>query len=151
MLNTSSASRIRLPHNGRAPPGHQERLWKFLEDGGKRAIAVCHRRWGKDEVSLHRTAVAAFERPATYWYLLPEQTQGRRAIWEAVNPHTGIRRINEAFPLEARANTRENEMTIRFINGSMWHVVGSDNYDSLVGSPPAGVVFSEWALAKPAA
>jgi hypothetical protein len=28
-------------------------------------------------------------------------------------------------------------------------VAGSDNYDSLVGAPPVGVVFSEWALAKP--
>jgi len=27
--------------------------------------------------------------------------------------------------------------------------VGSDNYNSLVGSPPIGVVFSEWALANP--
>lgn len=40
---------------------------------------------------------------------------------------------------------------IRFVNGSTWQVVGSDNYNSLVGSPPAGVVFSEWALANPSA
>jgi phage terminase large subunit len=42
-------------------------------------------------------------------------------------------------------------MSIKFKNGSTWNVVGSDNYDSLVGSPPIGVVFSEWALAKPEA
>ncbi|WP_316859943.1 hypothetical protein [uncultured Cohaesibacter sp.] len=30
-------------------------------------------------------------------------------------------------------------------------MAGSDNYDSLVGSNPVGVVFSEWALANPAA
>lgn len=36
---------------------------------------------------------------------------------------------------------------MRFVNGSTWQVVGSDNYNSLVGSPPIGVVFSEWALA----
>jgi phage terminase large subunit len=40
-------------------------------------------------------------------------------------------------------------MFIEFDNGSTWQVVGSDNYNSLVGSPPVGVVFSEWALAKP--
>ncbi len=125
------------------------KLWDYLEAGGKRSIEIAHRRWGKDEVALHRTAVAVFERPATYWHLLPMQTQGRKAIWEAVNPHTGLRRIDEAFPLEIRETTRENEMTIRFINGSMWHVVGSDNYNALVGSPPAGVVYSEWALSDP--
>jgi hypothetical protein len=42
-------------------------------------------------------------------------------------------------------------MAIRFKNGSLWQLVGSDNYNSLVGSPPVGVVFSEFALADPSA
>jgi hypothetical protein len=82
--------------------------------------------------------------------MLPEASQAKKAIWNAVNPHTGIRRIDEAFPLAIRENTNNTEMFIRFKNGSTWQVVGSDNYDSLVGSPPVGVVFSEWALANPA-
>ena len=41
-------------------------------------------------------------------------------------------------------------MFIRFKNGSTWTVIGSDNFDTLVGSPPAGIVFSEWARAVPA-
>lgn len=83
--------------------------------------------------------------------MLPEAAQARKAIWEAINPHTGKRRIDEAFPHELRANTKDQEMMIRFVNGSTWQVLGSDNYNSLVGSPPAGVVFSEWALANPSA
>lgn len=42
-------------------------------------------------------------------------------------------------------------MLIKFKTGATWQVVGSDNYNSLVGSPPYGVVFSEWALANPQA
>jgi hypothetical protein len=42
-------------------------------------------------------------------------------------------------------------MFIEFHNGSTWQVAGSDNYNSLVGSSPCGVVFSEYALADPAA
>jgi phage terminase large subunit len=42
-------------------------------------------------------------------------------------------------------------MFIRLRNGSTWQVIGSDNYSSLVGTPPAGIVFSEWARAVPAA
>jgi hypothetical protein len=83
--------------------------------------------------------------------MLPEAAQARKAIWNAINPHTGMRRIDEAFPHAIRSNTLDNEMMIRFINGSTWQVLGSDNYNSLVGSPPAGVVFSEWALANPSA
>jgi hypothetical protein len=81
--------------------------------------------------------------------MLPEAAQARKAIWEAINPHTGIRRIDEAFPKEIRENTREQEMMIRFKNGSTWQVVGSDNYNSLIGSPPYGVVFSEWSVGNP--
>jgi len=83
--------------------------------------------------------------------MLPQAAQARKAIWEAVDPHTGKRRIDMAFPREFRSSTNEAEMLIRFTWGSIWRVVGSDNYDALVGSPPAGVVFSEWPLADPAA
>ena len=114
-------------------------------------MAVCHRRWGKDEVALHWTAVAAHKRVASYWHMLPEYSQARKAIWTAVNPHTGKRRIDEAFPHEIRESTNDQGMFIRFKNGSTWQVVGSDSYNSLVGAPPAGLVVSEWALADPAA
>ena len=70
-------------------------------------------------------------------------------MWDAVNPHTGKRRIDEAFPQELRKSTREQEMMITFKNGSTFQLVGSDNFNSLVGSPPLGLVFSEYALSNP--
>ncbi len=124
-------------------------MWDYLEKGGKRAIGIWHRRAGKDDVLLHRTAVAAFERPATYWTALPEYAQARKALWAAVNPHSGKRRIDEAFPHELRENTNDNEMFIRFKNGSTWQLIGSDRYNGLVGAGVAGVTFSEFALANP--
>jgi hypothetical protein len=88
-------------------------------------------------------------RVGNYWHLLPQQNQARKAIFDAVNPKTGRRRIDDAFPEEIRETTREQDMMIRFKNGSTWQVVGSDNYNALVGSPPVGVVFSEYALSDP--
>lgn len=75
--------------------------------------------------------------------------QARKAIWEAINPHTGRRRIDEAFPHAIRKRTDNSSMAIEFKCGSAWRVVGADNPDSLVGAPPAGIVFSEWALCNP--
>lgn len=95
--------------------------------------------------------MSAVQRVAGYWHMLPEYAQARKAIWAAVNPHTGKRRIDEAFPHVLRRATRENEMMIVLRNGSTWQVVGSDRYDSLVGSSPAGIVYSEWALSNPSA
>lgn len=133
------------------PRPHQVELWETLVDGCRRADVAAHRRWGKDEVALQWAAVEALEKPGVYWHLLPEAAQGRKAIWDAVNPHTGVRRINEAFPIHVRKRTLDQEMKVELNNGSVWQVVGSDNYDSLVGSSPRGVVFSEWSLSKPQA
>ena len=75
--------------------------------------------------------------------MLPEFLQGRRAIWTAVNPHTGKRRIDEAFPDAIVESRNDTSMTVKFINGSTWCVLGSDTYDtSLVGSSYAGLTFS---------
>lgn len=143
-------ARIRLPNNW-SPRPYQMPAWTYLENGGRHAELIWHRRSGKDEICLHRTACAAFERVAGYWHMLPQAGQARKAIWDAVNPHSGKKRIDEAFPHELRKSTRNHEMQIEFLNGSTWQVVGSDNFNSLVGSAPAGIVYSEWALADPAA
>lgn len=102
-------------------------------------------------MALHYAACAAHERVGTYWHLLPQQNQARKAIWDAIDPHTSQRRIDNAFPQAIRESTREQDMMIRFKCGSTWQVIGSDNYDALVGTPPVGVVFSEWALSNPQA
>lgn len=126
-------------------------LWNYLENGGKRAVEVAHRRWGKDDCALHFTSTAAMQRVGNYWHMLPEFAQARKAVWEAVNPRTGKKRIDEAFPEAIRKKTRSQDMFIEFLNGSTWQLVGSDNFDSLVGTPPVGLVFSEYAIADPRA
>jgi len=140
---------LELPHNGWEPRDDQMDLWEYLQGGGLRAVECAHRRWGKDEIALHYTACASQERIGNYWHLLPQFNQCRKAIWEAVNPHTGKLRIDEAFPDEIRAGVRNTDMMIPLKSGSTWQVVGSDNFDALVGSPPIGIVFSEYALSDP--
>lgn len=87
--------------------------------------------------------------PANYWYLLPQANQARKAIWTAVDSHSGVKRIDWAFPREIRESTNDQEMLIRFKNGSTWQVGGSDNYQGVIGSGPYGIVFSEYMLADP--
>jgi hypothetical protein len=139
---------IEIPFNWE-PRDYQRPLWDYFENGGRYGAAAWHRRAGKDDVCLNLAATWVIDDPATYWHCLPEYAQARKAIWEAVDPHTGIRRIDQAFPKEIRETTREQEMFIRFKTGATWQLVGSDSYDKLVGSPPKGVVFSEYALANP--
>jgi phage terminase large subunit len=142
---------VNLPANNWDPRPHQGPLWEYLQAGGKRAVAVWHRRAGKDEICLHHAATSAFKRVGNYWHCLPEYNQGRKAIWTAVNGHTGKRRIDEAFPHALRANTNDNEMFIRFKNGSTWQVIGSDRYNATVGAGVVGITYSEFALSNPSA
>jgi phage terminase large subunit len=143
--------RISLPHGGWKPRPYQWKLWAYLNGGGKHAVEIAHRRWGKDEVTLHHTACAAHERVASYVHFLPLYSQARKALWDMVDPHSGKKRIDIAFPHELRAVTRDDEMFIRFRNGSTWQLAGSDNYNALVGTSYAGMVHSEYALSNPAA
>jgi phage terminase large subunit len=142
---------VRLPANNWRPRPYQRKLWRYLERGGLRAIEIAHRRWGKDDVALNWAACSAHTRIGNIFHCLPEYAQARKAIWTAVNPHTGKRRIDEAFPLDIRETTHEQEMFIRFKTGSTWQVIGSDNYKNLVGGSVNGLVLSEWAKAHPAA
>ena len=53
--------KIRIPNNW-APRRYQRNVWRYLEQGGKRAICIWHRRAGKDEVCLHWAAASMIDR-----------------------------------------------------------------------------------------
>lgn len=147
---------MQIPHNWK-PRGYQEPAWDYMTGGTiergasdkKHAELIWHRRAGKDEICLHFAAREMFLSPASYWHMLPKANQVRKAIWDAVNPHSGKRRIDEAFPDEV-FEKRQTDMFIRCKpTGATWQCLGSDNYDAAVGSPPRGITYSEWALANP--
>lgn len=143
--------KLTIPNDWRPRP-HQLNLYNNFGHGKlyQRGSVVWHRRAGKDSAALNLTARDMFKRVGTYWHLFPEQTQARRAIWNGID-RDGRRIIDQVFPKGARKRTSSQEMLIEVANGSVWQMAGSDNYDSLVGSNPVGVVFSEWALAHPEA
>ena len=140
---------VRIPHDW-DPRHYQMPLWRYLERGGKRAVAVWHRRAGKDSCTLNWTAKAALQRVGVYFHMLPELKHARKVVWDAIDAQ-GRRMIDQVFPPDIRESATENDMKIRLANGSVWQLVGSDNYDAIVGTNPVGVVFSEWALSDPRA
>lgn len=140
---------IILPYQWRPRP-FQQAAWDYLSRGGMRAVLRWPRRHGKDDLSWRHLSCAMAERKGNYWYLLPEYAQARKAMWDAVDETTGQRRIDMIMPPELRDDFREQEMLFGF-QGSTAQLVGADNYHSLVGSPPVGLVFSEYARTNPSA
>ena len=116
-----------------------------------RLLAVWHRRAGKDEVVLNAMRNLALQSPGTYWHCCPEQKQARKAIWNGVNGKTGRRRIHDAFPEGIIKRMQDDDMFVELQNGATFQLIGSDRYDSTVGSGPKGIAYSEFALSNPAA
>jgi phage terminase large subunit len=145
----SALAVISIPNDWRPRP-HQRKLWRYLEQGGLRAAAVWHRRAGKDSLAINWTAADAMQKPGVYWHMLPEAAQGKKVIWDAID-RQGRRVIDQAFPKAIRRSTNNTEMKIELLSGSIWQVVGSDNYNSLIGANPRGITFSEYSVAKPSA
>lgn len=141
---------ITIP-NGWVPRPHQVPIWnKIVSREVKRACLAWHRRAGKDSFCINLLAHEAVQNPGVYWHMLPTATQGRKVIWNSIDGE-GRKVIDQAIPKEIRTRTRDDEMLIELYNGSIIQIVGSDNYDALVGANPKGVIFSEYAIADPTA
>jgi hypothetical protein len=139
---------INIPHDWKPRP-YQEPLWHYLENGGKRAVAVWHRRAGKDLLSINWTLSSMMQRRGLYWHLFPTYQQGRKIVWDGFTRDG--RGFLDHFPPELVANKNNTAMRVELKTGSIYQVVGTDNCDSLVGANPVGVVFSEYSLQDPKA
>lgn len=129
---------------------YQKVLIDWFRGGGKRACCVWHRRAGKDRTATFIESELACKRTGLYWHALPEYAQARRVIWDAIT-RDGERLIDTAFPAAIVKKRHEHEMKIELVNGSIWQPVGADNFNSLVGSNPVHVTYSEYALMNPQA
>lgn len=118
-------------------------------NGGKRAIALWHRRAGKDLCLFNLTARLATQRVGIYYYFLPTYAQGKKTIWDGMT--TDGMRFLDYIPKEIVRKTDSQEMKIVFVNGSILQVIGTDNFDSIRGTNPVGCVFSEYAYQDPRA
>ncbi len=141
---------VDLPY-GWEPREYQEPVWDYMlpERDRQRACCVWHRRAGKDLLAINLIQIKAFQRVGTYWHLFPEFKQARAVIWNGIT--TEGKRYIDHFKPELVRRTYENEMRVNLINGSNYYLVGSDNYDGLMGTNPVGIVLSEYSLQKPEA
>ena len=115
---------------------------------GLRAVECWSRRMGKDITYMSIAAMKALDRKGLYVHFLPEFAHARRTLWDGFT-NEGERLIDISFPKEIRKSLNEQEMRIELVNGSVWQLGGSDQYNRWVGSNPVGLVYSEFAIAHP--
>ena len=137
---------VRIPHNFE-PRIYQLPFLRAIDRGIKRAIIIWPRRHGKDKTCFNALVKESLKRVGNYYYIFPEYNQGRKALWDNIDSN-GFRVIDH-IPKELIKSRNSTEMKIELVNGSIVQIVGASDIDRIVGSNPAGVVFSEYSLIDP--
>ena len=123
-------------------PYQRAMLRAFLISGKKRLLAIWHRRAGKDTLAFQLMWLAAIQRPGLYLYLAPVISQAASIIWRGRGSN-GIAMI-DYIPKEIISKINQSTMSITLVNGSIIRITGSDAWESIIGSNPLGVVYSEY-------
>jgi phage terminase large subunit len=132
------------------PRGYQLPLFDAIENKGyHRVLAIMPRRSGKDVCAFNIIIRAALRRVAVYYYIFPTYSQAKKVIWNSITNEG--KRFLDYIPPTLIASENSQDMRVTLTNGSIIQLVGSDNVDSLVGTNPYGIVFSEYALQDPRA
>jgi len=139
---------LSLP-NDFTPRAYQLPVMRYIMGGGKRAVITWPRRHGKDLTWLHIHAWMSQRRVGAYWHCLPTYAQAKKTVWDAFR-RDGKPVITNAFPVEMLAKEpNESSMMLHLKNGSTFQLIGADRTDTIVGSGPVGLSFSEYALTRP--
>jgi len=129
---------------------YQEKALAAFEAGKRRQGLFWHRRAGKDVFCLSMARNEMQKRIGGYVHFFPKHVQAKRAIWRGIDPKKGARFIDIAFS-DIEVDRNNTDMILDMHNGSTWQLLGSDNYDRIVGGNIVGAFFSEWALCDPRA
>ena len=136
-----------LPSGDWMPRSHQEKLWQYLETGGKRAVAMWHRRAGKDEICLHHAAARPSSASATIGIACPSSSRATRRSGPCQSAYRQAAHRRSVSARAAREHSGQRDVH-PLKNGSTWQVIGSDRYDATVGASVVGITYSEFALSK---
>ena len=121
----------------------------LVNKGYKKIIAILPRRAGKDLTAFNLLIRMALTKVGIYWHCLPTQAHARKVIWDAIS-NSG-KSFLSYIPPELITSKNASLMSIKLINGSIIQLVGSNNYNSLIGTNPCGIIFSEYSTADPKA
>lgn len=144
--------KVELPYNF-TPRSYQMGLWNYMCEQpnvpGLRAVFVAHRRAGKDKEFINIVVTKMQERVGTYYYMFPTYKQGRQILWEGIDKD-GFKFMDH-FPKELVKRRNDTTMLLELYGGQKFQIIGTDNYNHIVGTNPVGMAFSEYSLQDPMA
>jgi len=124
------------------PHGGQTRL---MRSRSRFDVVECGRRSGKTEILKRRGVIEAMEENPGLWDFLvvfaaPTREQAKAIYWDD---------LKSLVPSWARLKVREDELSIRLVNGSTIQVAGLDRAERIEGRPIDRFYGDEFASMKP--
>ena len=110
----------------------------------RKLLLVWARRSGKDALCFNLALRAVIEKPMVVYIVFPTYSQAKKAAWDSITSEN--KRFLDYIPPQLIHSKNSQEMKIRLKNESLIQFIGSDNIDSIMGTNPQGVIFSEYAL-----
>jgi len=130
------------------PRDYQRGFWNAMQLRNlRRACCVWHRRAGKDKTFFNYLVSEATRVVGIYHYYFPTMTMGRKILWDGMD-REGFKFLKHIPPELIAGKPNQQEMKIKFVNGSLFQIIGTDRLD-VVGTNPRGCVFSEYSLQNP--
>lgn len=125
-------------------PGQAEIIKAVFRDSCKNLFVQAGRNWGKTELMAYCLWRYAQSHPGSEnYYFSPYKSQSREILWAS-------QRLQRFGPQEWAEEPNNNDMRLRFKNGSFIKVDGSDNVESYRGVKPKGItVFDEFKDFRP--
>jgi len=104
---------------------------------------------GKDITVWNLCVRQCIKKVCIVYYIFPTYAQAKKVIWDSIT--NDGKTFHDFIPDELIKSKNSQELKITFTNGSILQLIGSENYNSLVGTNPYGCVFSEYAIQDPRA
>lgn len=142
-------SPIILPHKFNPRPYQWDTFRAFFDGGYKRFIDIEHRRAGKDIKWLNIMIAASQQRIGTYIHTFPKLSQAKKAIWNGMDGN-GFKFL-DYIPRALIAKINHSDLSILLTNGSIYQLLGADNYNNYMGANPVGILDSEYSIQDPEA
>ncbi len=118
-----------------------KQLSPMYVDGKKNLFLSCGRKWGKTELICYILWKHALENPGSAcYYVAPEGSHGRELVWE----NGRLQRFLGEDSAKYIKGTKDQQMVLKFKNGSYIKVIGSENYLVANGLTPAIAVYDEF-------
>lgn len=155
-LKKKKVAPLNLPHRYIPRPYQAELIEAFFDmlEGKNEyrnfGLEWC-RRAGKDTTFFQLIVAASCSVVGDYAYMLPTNGQAKKVILNGTvqDSYGQTCKMLDFIPPMMLKSINFSEGIIRLHNGSNIYVMGSNNYDTSVGTNMKGCVFSEWSLCDP--